>query len=171
MKKPHLITYVFLFFTFAITAQTIERQFIGVAGENDSGKKISLDWTLGEPFTAFDNVSFGFSKEGFLQPRILEKTQIEPGSEIIFEFSDQFSAKIFPNPFEETFTFQISQAQEQDNQLTISDYSGQTLMNKTLPAGSLKLEWAMNDYPTGLYFLQIADDSGKLIHRFKLLKI
>lgn len=171
MKKLHLITFGFLIFAFSLTAQSIERQLIGVAGENDSGTQILLDWTLGEPFTVYDNTLLGDYKEGFLQPVILNQNQDEPTTEPDNALTDQITAKVFPNPFSEVFTFQISQAQESDAQLTILDYSGKTLIRKIFPASSLNMEWTMNDYPPGLYFLQFADDSGILRQSFKLLKL
>ncbi len=169
MKKSHLFTIGLLFLSSFLIAQSIERQLIGVAGENDSGTQILLDWTLGETFTAYDNTLIGIYKEGFLQPVILNQNEstTEPNNEL----SDQITAEVFPNPFSGTFTFQISDAQEKDAQLTILDYSGKNLIKKIFPAGSLKMEWTMSDYPAGLYFLQFADDSGILRQSFKLLKL
>jgi hypothetical protein len=171
MKKPQLLTFGFLIFVFTLSAQSIERQLIGVAGENDSGSKILLDWTLGEPFTAYDNTLLGDYKEGFLQPDYLQQESSEKNAEVNNDFTDDFSVEVFPNPFNETFTLQINKTQDLDTQLTILDYSGKILMKKILPAGSLKMEWTMNDYPTGLYFLQLADDPGNLRQTFKLLKM
>ena len=171
MNKPLLFTMTFLFLTFSMMAQSIERQLIGAAGQNDSGKLILLDWTLGEPFTVYDNTLLGFYKEGFLQPVILNQDQKEPTTEPNNDITDQITAKVFPNPFNGAFTFQISQAQESDTQLIILDYSGKNLIRRIFPAGSLKMEWAMNDYPPGLYFLQFEDDSGILRQSFKLVKL
>jgi hypothetical protein len=171
MKKPHSLTLVLLFFTLSIFSQSIERQLIGVAGENDSGKQILLNWTLGESFTFYDVTLLGDYKEGFLQPHDLlqELDKTEPDNN--HNFSGDFSAEVFPNPFSGTFTFQINYEQESDAQLTILDYSGKFLMKKTFPAGSLKMEWTMNDYPAGLYFLQFTDNSRITRHSFKLLKL
>jgi hypothetical protein len=171
MKKPHLLIIGLLLFTSFLTAQSIERQFIGVAGGNNTNEQIFLDWTLGEPFTAYDNTLIGIYKEGFLQPVILNQNQHESITDPNNELSDQITAEVFPNPFSGAFTFQISEAQEKDAQLTILDYSGKNLIKKIFPAGSLKMEWTMSDYPAGLYFLQFADDSGILRQSFKLLKL
>ena len=171
MKKPHLLTLVLLFFTISLISQSIERQLIGVAGENDSGNQILLDWTLGEPFTAYDVTLLGETKEGFLQPHDLlqELDEIEPNTND--GFLDQFSAEVFPNPFNESFTFQINKAQEFDAELTLFDYSGKAILQKNFPAGMLKIDWTIDGYPTGLYFLQFTDNSGKLLQTFKLLNL
>ena len=171
MKKPTLLTLAFLFFAFSMMAQSIERQLIGVAGQNDSGKQILLDWTLGEPFTAYDNTLLGDYKEGYLQPFYLLNEFTEDHTETNFSYANHISAKVFPNPFNKSFTFQINQAQAFDTQLTILDYSGKILMKNILPAGSVEIEWTMNDYPPGLYFIQSANDSGSLRQIFKLLKM
>ena len=171
MKKPQLFTLTFLFFAFSLMAQSIERQLIGVAGENDSGNQILLDWTLGEPFTAYDNTLLGDYKEGYLQPFYLLDEFSEDNTETNFSYANHISAKVFPNPFNKIFTFQINQAQAFDTQLIILDYSGKILMKKILPAGRMEMEWPMNDYPPGLYFLQFTDDTGTLRQTFKLLKL
>jgi len=171
MKKLHFLTLIFLFPLFTLSAQSIERQLIGVAGGNNTDEQILLDWTLGETFTALYNSTFGIYKEGFLQPDNFNTDLNESNTETNHILSGQFSAKIFPNPFTETFTFQVSEVQEFDFHLLIVDYSGKVLMEKTLPAGSLKIDWAMNDYPSGLYFLECKDNYGKLVHSFKLLKL
>jgi len=171
MKINSLLTIGLLFLTSFLMAQSIERQLIGVASENITDNQILLDWTLGEPFTTYDNTLLGFYKEGFLQPVNLNQDQKEPTTtEPNNDITGQITAKVFPNPFNGAFTFQINQAQESDAQLTILDYSGKNLIRKIFPAGSLKMEWAMNDYPPGLYFLQFEDDSGILRQSFKLLK-
>ena len=172
MKKPQLLILTFLFFTFTMMAQSIERQFIGAAGQNDSGKQILLDWTLGEPFTAYyDNTLLGDYKEGFLQPFYLLYEFTEDNSETNFNYADHISAKVFPNPFNNFFTFQLNQAQESDTQLNLLDYTGKILMKKILPAGSAETEWTMNEYPPGLYFIQFVDDSESTRQIFKLLKM
>jgi hypothetical protein len=171
MKKPYLLTLGCLLFSFFLSAQSIERQLIGIGGYYNTDEQILLDWTLGETFTAFDNAPFGHYKEGFLQPVILSEKIIKTEQDSKQDVTGDFSAEVFPNPFNGVFTFQINDAQKSDFQLTILDYSGKILMKKMLPAGSLKMEWAMNDYPAGLYFLQFADDSGILRHSFKLLKL
>jgi len=171
MKKPTLLFLAFLFLAFSMMAQSIERQLIGVAGQNDSGNLILLDWTLGEPFTAYDNTLLGDYKEGYLQPFYLLHEFTEDNTETNFSYVNHISAKVFPNPFNKSFTYQLNQAQEFDTQLSILDYSGKLLMKKILPAGSVEMEWTVNDYPPGLYFIQSADDSGRLRQIFKLLKM
>ncbi len=170
MKINSLLTIGLLFLTSFLMAQSIERQLIGVAGGNNTNDQILLDWTLGEAFTTYDNTPYGSYKEGFLQPMNLNQKLNEPATEPNNDLSGQITAEVFPNPFNGAFNFQINQAQESDAQLTILDYSGKVLMRKIFPAGSLKMEWAMNDYPPGLYFLQFEDDSGILRQSFKLLK-
>ncbi len=171
MKNPYLLTLVFLFITSSIFSQSIERQLIGVAGENDSGKQILLTWTLGEPFTFYDVTLLGDYKEGYLQPHDLlqELDKFEP--DVNYEFLNHFDAKVFPNPFNEAFAFQVNHELGEDAQLTFLDYSGKNLMTKVFPAGSLKMHWAMNTYPPGLYILQFTDGSGILRQSFKLLKL
>ena len=171
MKKPHLLPIIILFFTSTLIAQSLERELIGAAGGNNTDDQILLAWTLGEPFTTFNNVSSGTFKEGFLQPYNWNLNLEDPGVENVYTFSDKISAKVFPNPFKETFTFQISQARKTDTQLSVLDYSGKVLLKKILPSGSLKTEWTMKNYPSGLYLLQFSDDSENFLHRFKMLKL
>jgi Secretion system C-terminal sorting domain len=171
MKKTHLLPLVFLFFVFSLSAQSIERQVIGIGGNNNTDEQILLDWTLGETFTAFDNAPFGHYKEGFLQPLFLNEKLDNPDNQSEQNLSDYFDAEVFPNPFNGIFTFQINNVLKSDAQLIILDYSGRVLMKKILPVGSLKMEWAINDYPSGLYFLQFVDDFGVLKQSFKLMKL
>jgi len=152
-------------------AQSIERQLIGAAGENDSGKQILLDWTLGEPFISYDVTLLGEYKEGFLQPPDLLQEFDELEHNVDYAFLGNFSAKVFPNPFNRDFSFQIDQVQEYDAKLTLLDYSGKALLKNNFPAGSLKMDLTMDDHPTGLYFLQFTDNTGKLLQTFKLLKL
>lgn len=171
MKKPHLLAIGFLFFVCSLTAQSIEHQLIGAAGENDSGNHVLLDWTLGETFTTFNNAAFGYYKEGFLQPNDLSHKKNEIYIDTTYDFSDPISVEIFPNPFTGTFTLLVNKPLEEDLYFVISDYSGKNLMKNILAAGSLKMECAMIGYPSGLYFLQFADDSGALRQSCKLLKL
>ena len=171
MKKSHLLTFILLFFTLSLISQSIERQLIGVAGDNESGNQIILDWTIGEPFIAYDNTLLGDYKEGFLQLDGLNQQLAENTNEMNQMSSVYFSANVFPNPFKGAFTFEVNHAQELNAQLSILDYSGKVLITKIFPAGIVKMELTLGDYPPGLYFLQFKDDSGFLKTSFKLLKL
>lgn len=171
MKNPLLLILPFLFFTVFLSAQSIERQLIGTAGEIDSGDRISLDWTLGESFIISNQAAFYHSKEGFLQPENLGEESLEDNTENAPALSNHFSAKVFPNPINSAFVFQINQVQDHDAQLAILDYSGKVLTKKGFPSGTLKTEWNLDNYPAGLYFLQFTNDTGTLNYSFKLLKL
>ncbi len=169
MKKPQLLTIGILFFTCCLTAQSIERQLVGVAGEATSAKDIILEWTLGEPLITLENVPFGYCKQGFLQTYYFNQDQKNDYSNPAFP--GQFSVEVFPNPFHAGFTLQTDHPVETDFYHAVLDYSGKVLMKNTFPAGSLTLDFMMNEYPAGLYFLQFADSSGKIMHSFKLIKL
>ena len=171
MKKIIPLLFGVLLLTASLSAQSVERQIIGTAGGNNSGENVLLDWTLGETFNAYDNTLLGTYKAGYLQPIDLLEKLIEEDSDMNASSANEFSAEVFPNPFNDNFTFQLNQAREFDTQLYILDYSGKVILTKILSAGSLKIDWKMDHYPKGLYFLQFTDNTDTLRQTFKLLKM
>ena len=171
MNKSHLLILCILLFSVSIFAQSIERQLIGSAGGNETTSDFLLDWTFGETFIAYDNTLIGDYKEGFLQPLNdlpqLTEEEIETNDETVLHSP----AVVFPNPFNDGFTFQLNQIESSDIQLTILDYSGKVLLSKVLKAGQLSFDFKLEEHPTGLYFLQFTDHSGVQKQTFKLLKL
>ncbi|MFT5166805.1 MAG: hypothetical protein ACI8P3_002037 [Saprospiraceae bacterium] len=169
--KINLLFPLFLLFFYPSISQSIDRQLLGSAGESSAGETISLDWTMGESFNAFSESSVGDIKEGFLQTEIsLQDFDTDLSIELGSRERNDFSASIFPNPFNAQFTFQLIAAQPQLLLLSLFDYTGKMISSKSLDAGSQNMDWNMSLYPAGLYFLKVVDDSRTNLQIYKIIK-
>lgn len=64
---------------------------------------------------------------------------------------------VYPNPFQHSFTLQLSNAQL--NLVSLYNSNGRWL--RDIPCQSNKIQLEFKEYPAGLYFLKVYDDAGK----------
>ena len=81
--------------------------------------------------------------------------------------------RIYPNPFNQSFTIPLTLPESQLVKIVIYDYRGQvaqSLDNRTLPAGAYKLNYQIGDLSSGIYFVRINAGKHHELHKVILMK-
>lgn len=169
MNKIPFILVLQLFFTTAFS-QTIDRQLISPAGNTCQDDLICLDWTLGETSNAtYYHAGIDF-KEGFLQPELWIDNYDENLTLEVSNPDNQVIGSVYPNPFENYFSFTLAQPFEKDIQLRLIDFSGEIKAYKELPAGEYSVRFDLRNYSAGMYVLQIINVEQSSLTTFKVLR-
>lgn len=87
--------------------------------------------------------------------------------------SDITLNRIFPNPFNSTTTISYSIPDRSNITLNIYNTKGgivDVLLNGVMPAGQHSVNWDANDYPAGLYFVQMESQNYSSIRKIVLVK-
>lgn len=97
------------------------------------------------------------------------KTDIE--AKVNIGQDDIFSSKVFPNPFSDIFTVEITESEEMEVSLVLSDLVGKeiTKLNRLISPGVNTIEIAQNGLSPGVYFIQIIKNN-ELIGSHKIVK-
>ncbi|MEZ4960625.1 MAG: T9SS type A sorting domain-containing protein [Saprospiraceae bacterium] len=82
----------------------------------------------------------------------------------------EHSLRVFPNPFQESLTFEYDSPMSQGIGLALLDATGRAVWEKRLevPAGTYGERLALEGLPTGIYFLKVKTKDGAAVR--KLLK-
>jgi hypothetical protein len=89
---------------------------------------------------------------------------------------DEFSFKLFPtypNPFNSTTTIRFSIETKDLWSLCIFDITGrvvETLANETIEPGTHEVNWDANNYPSGIYFVQLKSERKSMYQKITFLK-
>lgn len=79
----------------------------------------------------------------------------------------------YPNPFNPTTSFEFKIAETGLVKLSVYDALGreiETIVNKTLTAGTYKAEWNATKYPSGIYFYRIEAGNFSEVRKMTLVK-
>ncbi|GEM_PF-4581308 len=82
----------------------------------------------------------------------------------------RLSFRIYPNPSNGLAILEMEREMEADGHLTISNYLGQTLVDEDLPEGTEAYPLDLTGFPAGVYYVTVADKSGKLTQIFTVSK-
>lgn len=139
-----------------IYGQSIDRQVISSSGENFQTTNGSLLFTIGELAVETYKVEGQYS-QGFHQEWVVI-TSVDPTS------AKSLCVKVYPNPTRGLL--QIESASDLD--VLIYDLSGKLKRTTTLPSGVGQIQ--MDDFPSGIYMLEVKDVTSKP-EVFKILKL
>ena len=103
----------------------------------------------------FSNISTtglvgGLSEEEGIAPVEAEVKAISP------------KAVVFPNPAQDQFTVRLAEPLLTDAQLVLRSGVGQVVGSRTLDSGNVNVDWNIVDLPSGIYYLEVSDNSGIL---------
>ena len=141
-------------------AQSLSPEVISTAGGKMQTATISLDWTLGETAVSRWNTAGGFTTEGFHQPVL----QIS----LLPEYNSP-KVSIAPNPVQSTLNILVKEASQKALFAQLLDVQGHVLVQRTnLGLGNTELN--LSNLPSGIYFLQVLQQNGKILEAFKVVK-
>lgn len=150
-----------------VSAQTLSPYVISSSGGNSETVPISLDWTLGELAVQTIRTKGGILTEGFHQPHLkVEKVQDFQA------LNDQgYEIQIAPNPVHYQLGLYIKTELETSLQLRILSLNGVQLHQQKVNYPFENVQLNFEQYPSGMYLLQVFGDSNQLIQNFKVNKI
>ena len=124
MKKP-LLLFFLLFITSVTFGQImLQNQVLATSGKTYSNATISMEYTLGEPFTKTLSATTVVETQGFHQPNLKLISHVG-----VQELSN-FNLNVYPNPFLNQFTIAIPS--NETVYITIYDVMGKLIHEQTL---------------------------------------
>ncbi len=132
----------------------------------------------------YSNIQFVNSKNGWTNPRILKLYHTTTGgndstiytgvnsinSQIIFDYQ---LFQNYPNPFNNISNLKFKIAKICDVKISVYDIQGkevETLVNKTMQAGTYHLQWDGERYSSGIYFYSMILD-GRIADTKRMIMI
>lgn len=138
-----------LFIACVISSFCFSQEVISSGGEQYVNTGGSITFTIGEPVVETVYSSSNLLTQGF-QQNYESILTISPLASLI-------PITVYPNPFNEVLTIDLTNAFEQILELSILDLHGKVILqtDKTVPSPSNSIELVLSDLSEGLYFLQI----------------
>ena len=144
-----------LLMCFSVSAQSIERQVIGSAGTVFNAGGYEMSFTVGETKVSSYNAGGHWLTEGFQQGDLGIPIGIEEPT--IFE---EIGVTVYPNPFTEHFTLELTDENIKDYDVAVYDMIGQLINVDKMNRGN-KVEVHLKSASTGIYFVRISKDNTK----------
>ena len=142
---------------FSVAAQSIERQVIGSAGTVFNAGGYEMSFTVGETKVSSYNSGGHWLTEGFQQGDLLitgDNIGIEP---TIFE---EIGVSVYPNPFTEHFTLELTDDNIKDYDVVVYDMIGKVVNTDLMNRGN-RMEVHLRGASTGIYFVRISKGNTK----------
>ena len=140
---------------FSVAAQSIERQVIGSAGTVFNAGGYEMSFTVGETKVSSYNSGGHWLTEGFQQGKLDTIVGIiEP---TIFE---EIGVSVFPNPFTEHFTLELTDDNIKDYDIVVYDMIGKVVNTDLMNRGN-RMEVHLRGASTGIYFVRISKGNTK----------
>ena len=146
-----------------LSAQSISRQVIGIAGGSLQQGQTNISWTLGESVIGHIQTKNGNGSitVGFQQPSLKVVDNQLIGDVLV---------NIAPNPVSDLLNIIVLDPQQDNLKFSLVDAQGRILMPQQ-KLGAWKNEFDMSAYPAGTYFLRVQNNIGKTSQTYKVLKI
>lgn len=148
-------------------AQGVCIDVLASSGGSDANATHKVGWTIGETVSESIIGSSNDVTQGFHQTKFCFKTSIQK-----ITGTTLTGLNLFPNPFRESVTIDMTQCEGNNFQLFITDISGKTITTKdfTLASGEdRKQNIDLSSISEALYFLTISNTNST--HTFKITKI
>lgn len=129
------------------------------------GRKIDLEWTVGEPMVQTERANNILYAQGFHQP-VIHIAIPEKESDL-----DALLIKVYPNPVSSLLTVQFETAGNKRLTLEVQDMQGRILQTTTVYSADKAQELNFRSYAIGSYFLVVKNDKGKIVNTTRLVKI
>lgn len=149
-----------------VQGQQLSPSVIAAGGGTDKAAGISLEWTLGEPFTESLPVSDRLYTQGFHQP-LLQVTKMPV---TIIRPVTNYKITVAPNPVQSYLTATINAPNTDKVILSLIDFAGRVIPVKSASGKFSTVKVDMTGMIAGIYMLEIRKASGELIQTFKIIK-
>jgi hypothetical protein len=146
-----------------LSAQILSPNVRASAGQYKEASGVSISYTVGEPLIQTAISGSTIVTLGFNQPESILNAVVDvDGQSIII--------KAFPNPVIDNLTIDLSKALTQSLDLTLLDIHGQKAYRQKADIGTTQLQIPTKDMPVGVYFVEMRQTNGVLLHTFKIFK-
>lgn len=167
MKKQLMLLIPVIGIATICHAQTFSPNVISSAGGTNDANNVSLDWTVGESSVQTVSTNENIVTQGLHQSNIqvLEIQNEDASLEGIYTIS------VAPNPVNDILTTSIQSQKDSKLLLTVVDLNGNNILKEKMHTGEDSKTIDMSGFATGVYFLHVKDEAGKLIKTFKIIKL
>ena len=148
-------------------AQNVSRDVVGAAGESGVGGANTFSYTIGEPMVETFLANTEMLTQGFQQPDKLTVTEIKG------QTSDEFTAHVYPNPFDEIINVELEgkgAAKVKGQLVTLQGVTVNVPMEELRQANSAQFILHTENLSNGTYFLRLVPEKGQS-STFKIVKI
>jgi hypothetical protein len=161
MSQGMLRLIIYFFIPSTIFSQSLAPSTLGAQGGYDGTKKIVLEWTLGEIFTAIGRPGDQIITQGFLQPAL----KITPEKKTI-----QRVVVFYPNPVSEILNIQVQGCADCTYTIALFSRDGLCVMSSAILVGESTAHVDMSNIPPGLYVLKVTAPSATLYESYRIIK-
>lgn len=124
---------------------------------------IELEWTLGEASAGTISNSSTLYTVGFHQPQLISK-------QVFTDVAHTGEVSVYPNPVANLLQVKFNFKTAQQLSLTLKDISGKMVSQKKTQSSDIITEIAVDQFASGVYFLEVKDLKGHTISTFKIIK-
>ncbi len=161
-----------------VLSQQLNPSVIASEGGISKAAGISLEWTLGEPFTESLPVSNGLYTQGFHQPMLMvtkipaatPKPEAVPKIGVAPDLSTNYKITVAPNPAQSFLIVSMRAPDKEEVLLSLIDFTGRIVSVKPASGKVANIRIDMTAVITGIYLLEIRKATGELIQTFKIIK-
>jgi len=154
-----LLTYVFIFTTVCLSAQTIDKTVVASAGSTLAESDLTISYTIGEPLVGFvtneSSVDQGFWAGSLGVVPISAEKELE-------------GIKIFPNPVEEEL--KIFTNNNPVYAITLYAVDGKRTLKKKVDAALIEHKINLSHLSKGMYVLRLFVEGTDEAKLFKVIK-
>jgi uncharacterized protein (DUF58 family) len=156
MRKALTYALLLLLGAAAASAQSVERQVVGVAGFDGSAGGVQLSATVGEAVTFSAQTGSFLLSQGFQQPEN-QRVSIEPA------WAAEVSYRLYPNPTYGKASLQLDAPRPVELLLALSDAAGRQVMPEIRLSfsGSILQPLDLSALSAGVYMLSLRDEQGQ----------
>lgn len=159
-------------------SQQLNPSVIAAEGGVNKAAGISLEWTLGEPFTESLPVSDGLFTQGFHQPLLVVTKMPVPVPKPVTGYKiavvpapiTNYKITVAPNPVQSYLIVSIPAPNPEEVILSLIDFAGRITPVRSVNGKATTIRVDMTAMIPGIYLLEIRKPSGELIQTFKIIK-
>jgi hypothetical protein len=139
------------------------QELISTAGRASEQDQIQVSWSIGELCIQTYSSGGVWLTEGFHQ------TWMEVS--LVQDFvKPEVKIKAFPNPVQNDLKIEISSCGLKEIDLGLYNSEGACIHIRELKFPERELEISFQNYPQGIYYLQLIDKSGNKLKNLKIIK-
>lgn len=171
MKKVILFSLLHFCILFNCYSQELKQNVIASAGGISKSDKISLEWTLGEFAVETITAAKNLYTQGFHQPVLMVKSFHSPPKPVLAsDLLDNYKIVLAPNPAKSFVNVYLSAKNSEKFFLSLYDMNGKEVQSKQVSGTVLSVRIEMGSLPSGIYLVNVRNDSGTMRRAFKVVK-
>lgn len=161
MKNKLIILCLLLFNQ--LSAQQLSPKVWANAGQYKEISGMSINYTIGEALIQTATTGSNIFTFGFNQLETILSAIIDIDGKNI-------DIKAYPNPVIDNIIIELSEALSKTLMFTLSDINGKKVYSQKPELGTTHIQIPTRDLPMGIYFVEIRQEGGLLLHTFKIVK-